>query len=235
MVVGRATVARMRRALTLLLVLIGLVAAAGGVASGHPFGPPPVAAFDVDGREVTMTWSAAEDDYTILGGALGLSPTAETFVFDTEGQPIAGPPPVGQQLDELAGQDTLHDYLAQNVRIRQEGQDCPLAVDTSRLSTQGVMFAATCPGPVTDLDVRITLLHDLHPAYRTVGLSGPNGVKTLFTQDAPQHVLAFAAAEPSGSAVGNLWGLVAAMIGIGAVGVWLVRRRGRAHAGQATT
>lgn len=221
----------MRRALTLLVILFGLLVADGGPALGHPFGPPPVARLDANGREVTIDWAAAEDDYTILGGALGVFQAKQTFVYDAEGQTVAGPPPTSQQLSQLANSAQLQSYVAEHISVRQEGADCPVQVDASQLAADGVELVATCPRAVTELEVGITLLQDLHPAYRTVGLIGDAGAKTLFTEAEPVRRLTFANADPgpfgSGWRTASLVLVALAMIGAVAAGV-LSRRRASA-------
>ncbi|MGW2113561.1 hypothetical protein [Streptomyces sp. NPDC001948] len=52
-------------------LLIGLAAAltllgAAGAAEAHPFGTPPVAQVEADGRDVEITWSAQRDDLDVL-------------------------------------------------------------------------------------------------------------------------------------------------------------------------
>lgn len=217
----------MPRATVLLIVVLGLLLVDGTPASAHPFGPPPVARLQASGRELTISWSAAEDDYTTLGGALGVLDAQQTFVYDADGQTVAGPPPTGEQLTRLAGSAQLREYLTEHVSVRQDGEDCALGVEASRLATEGVQFVAACPRPVADLEVRVTLLQDLHPAYRTVGLVDGAGTRTLFTESDPVRSLAFADAATSNAGWRTASAALVALVGAFVVGVVLRRRRTR--------
>ncbi|MFJ8854862.1 hypothetical protein [Streptomyces sp. NPDC102437] len=62
---------RTTRTLAACFLLIGLAAAltllgAAGTAEAHPFGTPPVAQVNADGRSVEITWSAQQDDLDVL-------------------------------------------------------------------------------------------------------------------------------------------------------------------------
>lgn len=217
----------MRRAVTSLTAVLATLLAGGAPAAAHPFGPPPVARLDASGREAVISWSAAEDDYTVLGGVLGVLDARQTFVYDADGRTVAGPPATGEQLAMLDGSDELRRYLVDNVSVRQGADDCPLRVEGSRLASDGVELVATCPRPVAELVVGITLLHDLHPAYRTVGLVGDAGTRTLFTASEPVRTISFGAPGAPGTASSAAW-VVLALVGLasaGGAGLWLRRRR----------
>lgn len=180
-------------------VAIAIALAAPARADAHPFGPPPVARITSEGHELRIAWSAAEDDYAVLGGALGVLTSRETYVYDASGASVAGPPATSEQMLRLGASSELEDYVRSHVNVRQAGVRCPVVVDASRLAAKGADVRATCPSPVGEVDLELTLLQDLDPAFRTVGLVEGSG-RTLFTSAEPVQVLDVGVAEPQQSA-----------------------------------
>jgi hypothetical protein len=130
-------------------------------AQAHPFGPPLSARLDVDGAEITVTWTAAEDDWINLGEFLG------AFTEQTDQTGGTGDQLTGAEL--LAQSDNLPSYFLSHFVIEQDGQPCQGQVTQLQdLVTLGVQLVYTCPQPVSTVDLTVTTLTDINEAYRTV-------------------------------------------------------------------
>ncbi|MFY1637891.1 hypothetical protein ACN27F_32230 [Solwaraspora sp. WMMB335] len=171
MLLGVATAA-------LLVPAAQVTAAAPAVA--HPFGPPATALVDVAGTEVTITWQAAEDDWVALGQSLGAFEDPSAGAVDTT--------LTGEQ--KLARSPAVNRYLTDRIAITQAGRTCPVTLlPLQDLLRQGARLRFDCPEPVTEIEVRLAALTDLHTAYRTVLTSdGPmTPSQALFTSAAATH------------------------------------------------
>lgn len=130
-------------------------------ADAHPFGPPLAARMGVDGAEVTVTWTAAEDDWVNLGEFLGAF-TGQTDQTDGSGEQLTG-------AELLARSDNLPSYFLSHFVIEQDGQPCPGQVTGMQdLVTLGAQMVYTCPQPVTTVELTVTTLTDINENYRTV-------------------------------------------------------------------
>lgn len=169
-----------------LLVVASIVLVATPV-SAHPFGPPLTAELTTSEDTVVVRWAAAEDDWVTLGRAVG--------AFDEQLPDDDGGP--GEQvtraddgqvtgLERLRRSRSVQAYLLDHVAIRQGGAPCTGRVtDTDDLLGRGAELTFRCRTTVSDVDVRITALTDLHEAYRTVATAG--GTRQLYTRAAPVH------------------------------------------------
>lgn len=209
----------------LLLVVLATVVVPGR-ARAHPFGPPPTMTVEVAEERMTLQWQAAGDDLAALAGALGLVAASQTFVYDADGNLESGPPPEAEQLAGVASAPELDDYLASHVAVRTADTTCPVAVDSGDFPDH-VRYEVDCPGLSSEVELQVTLLQDLHPAYRTVATATASGDRVVLTGEEPAATLAVAAAtaDPAGT---NLLGFV--ILGLAASTVvagawWLVTPR----------
>jgi hypothetical protein len=218
-----------RRRVALLGAAVAVVVTAGP-AVAHPFGPPPTAQVSADGAQITIDWTATPDDAVAIGELLGLMPEGSMAAYRQDSATQVAP----SRADEAAfsAAPELHDYLTEHIVVLQDDQPCPAQVPPiPDFVHDGARVVVTCPGPGTQVDLRITMLHSLHPAYRTfaVGEDSEPG-ESVFTVEAPQHTWRFgeAAAPPTtlraAMIAGGIAGAVASA-GLVAVVAWRRRRR----------
>ncbi|MBB5787622.1 hypothetical protein [Jiangella mangrovi] len=148
-------------AIAAVIPAAGVAVMAAPTAEAHPFGPPLSARLDVDGAEVTVTWTAAEDDWVNLGEFLG------AFTGQTDQNGGGGEQLTGAEI--LSQSDNLPSYFLSHFVIEQDGQPCQGQVTQLQdLLTLGAQLVYTCPQPVTTVDLTVTTLTDINEAYRTV-------------------------------------------------------------------
>jgi hypothetical protein len=204
-----------------LLTVQGLVPAAA-----HPFGPPPVAEVTVDGDEVTVRWSAADDDLFALGRVSGAMDSAQVFVYE-DGAPVADPN--GGSSTPWLATTAVANYLGSHIAVRHAGGSCSLkGAATDVIKTQGVQLRYSCGSEVDVVQVRITALTELDQAYRTVSMT-PGGQRALHTSDNPTRTLDL---RPSvdpvvGTAALAPNAVLAVLLLSGAIGVAVFCRRPR--------
>ena len=215
--------------LTRLLVVLSLAAALvwlGDPATAHPFGQPPQAVVTAEGRDVTVRWQAPPDDTRALGAAVGALPEGGTsvFEFDDEGNAVQR-----DGADEAGFGDSpaLREYLREHIDVSQEGSPCPVEdVRAGDMLAQGATLTFTCPEIVSEAELAVTMLTDVHPAYRTVSYVGDASRGVLHTRDDPAQTLDF---DGGGSGT-PLVVPVAATVGVLVVGLLVAglrRRRSR--------
>jgi hypothetical protein len=196
----------------LVVLVFGLVASSSAApAIAHAFGDPPRAWLGSQGREVTLDWVAEADDAAAVGHAIGLLPIEAVWAFIEE---VPEEEPTPAQTRALSASPDLRDYLLEHVSIRQGGRRCDgVAEPAVDFIADGARLRFTCPDPVTVADVRITLLHDQDPAYRTFGVDGTDQL-TIHTVAQPEHRWDFARvpADGRGPAAVLIVGLVLAVI-----------------------
>jgi len=203
-----------------LLTVQGLVPAAA-----HPFGPPPVAEVTVDGDEVTVRWSAADDDLFALGRISGAMDGRQVFVYE-DGVPVADQN--GESSTPWMDTKAVADYLGSHIAIRHGGSSCALqGVDTDAIETRGAKLRYSCGSDVDVVQVRITALTDLDPTYRTMSTT-PGGQRALHTSDEPTRMLDLGrSTEPTGGTTTLLAGGGAASLLVAGASIALLRRRRR--------
>ncbi len=168
-------------AATLLLPVHGFTPAAA-----HPSGHTPVAEVTADGSQVTVRWSAPDEDLFALGQVSGAMRGPQVFVYE-DGAPAEGHH--GHSLAPWAGVPAVADYLTSHISVRQAGHACPLrSADTDAIETKGAMLRFACADDVADVQVEITALTDLDPSYRTAS-TAPGGDRALHTSDHPTRTL----------------------------------------------
>jgi hypothetical protein len=185
------------------LILVALVLATGGVwdlapALAHPFGTPPSAIISARNRSVFIEWQATADDAITVGVQIGLLPEELIRAY------LEGPTQVApSRADEewLSASPELRAYLLEHIQVSQNGRRCSATVQPI---TDFVHGSATvvheCPEPVETVEVRITMLHDAHPAYRTFAVATTDTVppQAVFSQSNPSHVWTFEPAAGAG-------------------------------------
>lgn len=218
--VGAVTVA--------VLVVVALGVAAEVPAGAHPFGPPTTASLVATDRELVVRLAIAPDDLQLLGGALGVLPNRRSVVVaaGADGEPDAAG---SDDASRLAASPALAAYLQDHVRLLQHGAPCVAQVDVGGLSTTGAEVRFTCPDVVTEVDLEVTVLTDLHEAYRTVvvGPAGAEPGRTLHTRADGVHTWRFGGSPAAdGAGTGRRAALVAVPLGAGAAATsWWARRR----------
>lgn len=205
--VAPAAAARRAGALAVVavVVVIAVAAVAGaltaaGPALAHPFGPPPTAVIGADGDVVSVAWTATPDDLLLIGERLGYLP-AGSAAASLEGAVQVAPSAVDSAA--LSAAPELRGYLEQRITVTQAGTVCPADVRPGLdFVTEGATLRFTCPAVADVVDLEITMLHDVHPAYRTfvVAAGGGDGQAAL-TVGAPAtgwDVRAGGPVEPAG-------------------------------------
>jgi hypothetical protein len=207
-----------------IVVLLGL-ALVPIPASAHPFGEPQTVRLSAEGSMVTLRWTAAPDDLILLGGAVGALPSRRTFVIDTS--PGSNPAQVGPSHAEMIeSSQKVAAYLADHLRVRQDGRECTPEMKLEGFVAEGARVVFACPRAVTDVDVEITMLTDLHDAYRTVALGDGTTTpdRALYTLQRPVQTWSFGTAGIRNNRNTGLqsWlavGAMAALVMVGA-GSW---------------
>lgn len=187
-------------------------------AFGHAAGPPPQATVSGAGSVVTIDWVAEPDDAAAVGVAVGLLPPEVVDAYLGRG-PIEDLPS-DAMLERLAQSPQLRAYLLANVTVTQAGAACRgEVVETEAFLTAGARLQFTCPAPVEQVELGITLLHDQDPRYRTFGVDGTIQ-STVHTSTQPTHTWdltgAAAGAGGAGRAAAWFWPL-AVLAGVGAL------------------
>lgn len=213
----------MPRIVPVSVIALLLTALSASPAIAHPFGPPPQAAVVAEGATVTVTWSAEPDDLFSLGQATGALAQRQTFVFD-DGVPVDsdGAASIDEQ---IAAAPEIQDYLGSHILVRQDAAGCPLRdVSTELINDAGARLTYDCPEPVEAVELEVTALTDLDPAYRTVGL-GAGGARTLHTSTEPVQLLSLIQGDDDTAGGFSVLGGVLTAAVVGAVGVVALRRR----------
>jgi hypothetical protein len=211
----------------------------GGTASAHPFGDPQTADITSTATGLQVQWKASPDDVTALAITLGVLDQMRTFVFD-DGALV---PEESDDADgvKLAEAPEFEAYLLKHLAASVDGVDCTGDLQpVTDVAAEGAIVDFDCGGPVTSADVRITMLTDIHEAYRTMAY-GPDDALQAYSVDAESFTWQFregadqpaGEASPSGpstaasSAALQLGGIGLAVVVV-AGGVVVVRRARRA-------
>jgi hypothetical protein len=212
---------------TLLLLVVALLAATAGPAAGHASGELPHARLSADGELVQVELTMAADDAALIGEVVGL--LGEGAMDAYLGGPIERLP-TEAEIRRFSTSPELQGYLLEHVEVRQDGRACPGAArPTADFLTDGAVLRFDCPAEVVEADVRITVLHEQDPAYRTYSVDGTVQY-AVHSPSEPEHRWDFTVAREAGATAipPGLWAaLVAIVLAIGAV---LVRLTGRASA-----
>ena len=186
---------RVLQAPLLLVVAFVCVLVVSRPAHAHPFGPPQtvtIARGDSEGV-VRVHWRpGAVDDFSYLAVGIGL-------VAEDRTQGRAGLFYARTDAETLARSPEFVHYLEQHIVADVAGGPCPVDVEVSEhLVGGGVDLDFACGVDVDAVDLQVSMLTDLHPAYRTLA-TGPYGQRQVYTADVTRHTWTFvaAAAGPS--------------------------------------
>lgn len=165
----------------------------------HPFGDPQTVEISASDGTVQVHWEVGgQDDLTLLAIHLGVLPEDRimldgAIVYD-EGDG-----------DLLAEAPELEDYLLDHIGVSAGDQACAGEVTTvgDLTADEGADLSFTCPVDAATATVTVTMLTDLHPAYRTLA-TGPDGQRAAYSRTQDSHewtlpVTAGAAATTSGT------------------------------------
>lgn len=208
----------------------------GSTASAHPFGDPQTADITSTETGLQVQWKASPDDVTVLAITLGVLDQMRTFVYE-DGVLV---PEESDEADgvKLAEAPEFETYVLEHLVASVDGVDCPgQLLPVADVAAEGATVDFDCGGPVPAADVRITMLTDIHEAYRTMAY-GPDDALQAYSVDADSFTWQFpqgagASAGPASSSgpssaassaafqLGGI-GLAVAVI---AGGLVLVRRR----------
>ncbi|MEV0136015.1 hypothetical protein AB0H83_47200 [Dactylosporangium sp. NPDC050688] len=217
---------------TLLAVFVVLVLPAPP-AQAHPFGDPQTVKLAADGdHAVRVRWNVGmTDDLTWLAVHLGDAP-GDRIMLDGAVRYETS------DAQALASSPDLDGYLLEHIRVTAGGAPCSGSVlDKQNLVTDGVTLAFRCGRPIDRATVSVTMLTDLHPAYRTMA-TGPNGQRFAYSSGQPSHDWTFnmAAADSATtsklgrSVVVQMSSMLSIVAAIAMGVVWLRRRSPRRSA-----
>lgn len=149
-----------------LLIGAAAFAAATTPAFAHPFGPPPTAQVSAEGRRIIIDWTATPDDAVAIGELLGVMPEGSVELYRQEAAAQAAPS--ARDEARLAASPELAAYLAEHIAATQDGRACtPHVPPVADFVHEGARIVLTCPRPVTQVELKISMLHEIHEAYRT--------------------------------------------------------------------
>lgn len=172
---------------TVLLVAAAALLAVAGPALAHPFGPPPTALVSARGNSVFVEWAAAADDAIAIGEVIGLF--EEGTAREYWESPVQVAPPAHKD-EELSAAPGLRDYLLEAIQVHQGDELCDGTVQPiTNFASDGARVVYRCPAEVTTVSLRISMLHDVHDAYRTFAISEGDAepAQAVFTLSQPEH------------------------------------------------
>jgi hypothetical protein len=195
-------------------------------ATAHPFGPPPTAWVTHEDDQVGVVWDAAYDDLLALGEHLALFREGTSDRFREAETQVA---PSRSEEESLERSDELRDYVTERVAVHQGDVRCEPRLAVDELASHGVRTVHRCPQPVDRVRIEITMLHDVHPAYRTFALAEREtpGPLAVFSVDQPAHevdLTALDAGEAGGITRVEQAGIVGFLVLVGAGAAWGFRR-----------
>jgi hypothetical protein len=214
-----AATPRMLFATAFAAALAGVVLLAlPGVAAAHGSLVVPTIRLDADGATVTARWSAAEDDAAAIAVGLGLAPRealldhlAALAALDEADDPQPLIDRLVAQVDQerLAGAPELDAYLLQTIVVAQDGVACEPRVGPTDDFLSGVAeLTFTCPEPIEEIDLTVTVLLDQDPTHRTFSNDG-SGEVALHSAITPTQTWSLA-----GGGTGGLGLLLALVVGL---------------------
>jgi hypothetical protein len=187
---------------------------------GHAAGVPPHARLQAEGRVVHVELTSASDDAALIGSSLGLLPEGSMEWYLGESHDA---PPTDEELRAFSASPELREYLLEHVEVRQDGERCAGQAEPAEdFVLDGAELRFACPEPVEEVDVRITILHDQDPAYRTHTVDGTIQSYT-HTSTHPEHRWDFTLAQSEQRSVpAGLWlGLATVVLAaLGLLGRW---------------
>lgn len=203
------------------------LAVAAPAASAHPFGPPPTALVSAEGHRVVVEWAASLDDAMVVGMSIGVLDDGSLERY-LEG-PVQTAPSAAKE-GELSASEELRQYLLDRIGVVQDGRSCAGSVaPVDSFMEDGARVIYECPEPVTVVDLRIAMLHEVHEAYRTFAFTEGGGepLQSVFTTEQPEQRWDFAATSGGASedAAGWIPAIVVGLGGLAGAGAFTWRRR----------
>jgi hypothetical protein len=209
---------------TLLLLVVGLLAGSAIPAAGHASGELPHARLSADGEVVEVELTMAADDAALIGEVVGQLGDGAMDAY------LGGPIerlPTEAEIRRFSASTELRRYLLEHVQVQQDGRPCAgEARPVADFLTEGAVLRFDCPEEVVEADVRITVLHDEDPAYRTYSIDGTVQY-AVHSPTEPEHRWDFTVAREAGAGAipSALWAALAAIVAaIGAILVRVTRR-----------
>ncbi|GGO70858.1 hypothetical protein [Nocardioides deserti] len=195
-------------------------------AEAHPFGDPQtveVSRDDSDPHRVLVRWNVGmTDDLSVLAIGLGLVPEERVMldgaiIFEDSDAAV------------LQASARFDAYLLERILVHSDERGCTGEIlRKDEVADQGVLIGYSCADPVTSAEVEVTMLTDLHPAYRTLA-TGLRGQRAVYDSENPVHEWTFAATAEeaaTGRSAAVQMGAVVGGIGLVAGLAQLHRRRG---------
>jgi hypothetical protein len=221
-------VRRTRRGLAWLAGLVGVVTALAPAvpAAGHASRELPQAQLSAEGPVATVELQLAADDAAYLGELLGLLPEGSMLAYLEDATTTL---PTDAEVAAFSRSEQLRAYLLEHVVITQSGRACAgEALPAADFLHDGAVVRFACPEILTEASVRITLLHEQDPAYRTFSVDGTSQY-ALHSPRQPEHPWDFTLAAAQDPVPPVLWaGLAGVLVTLSALLV-LVPRAARAR------
>jgi hypothetical protein len=153
-------------------------------AAAHASRDLPQAQLSAEGSVATVELQLAADDAAYLGELLGLLPEGSMLAY-LEDAPATLPS--AAEVAAFSSSEQLRSYLLDHVVITQSGRACAgEALPAADFLTDGAVVRFACPEILTQASVRITLLHEQDPAYRTFSVDGTSQY-ALHSPRQPEH------------------------------------------------
>lgn len=187
-----------------MAALVLLLSCAAAPALAHPFGPPPTARIWADDSRVVIDWTAAPDDTAAIGVEVGVLSEQAVDAFLEESPAMVAPP--AADLATLDSSEELRTYLLEHIQVLQGGRRCDAELaPVNDFIHRGATVVHSCPRPVVDVEVVITMLHSRHEAYRTFAFSRDRTEpdQAVFTVASPSHTWVFG--EGDAAPAGRGW------------------------------
>jgi hypothetical protein len=201
------------------VVAAGVLLALPSPATAHGSLVVPTIRLDAEAATVTARWSAAEDDAAAIAVGLGLAPRealldhlAALAALDDGDDPQPLIDRLIAQVDQerLAGAPELDAYLLETILVAQDGTPCDGQVaPTDDFLTGAAELTFTCPEPVDEIELTVTVLLDQDPTHRTFSNDG-SGEVALHSAVTPTQTWSLA-----GGGSGGLGLLLALVVGLG--------------------
>jgi hypothetical protein len=217
--VASATPRPLLVAIIVVVAAVGVVVARPSPATAHGSLVVPTIRLDAAATTVTARWSAAEDDAAAIAVGLGLAPRealldhlAALAALDDSDDPQPLIDRLIAQVDQerLAASPELDAYLLETIVVTQDGTACDGQVaPTHDFLTGAAELTFTCPEPVDEIDLTVTVLLDQDPTHRTFSNDG-SGEVAMHSAATPTQTWSLA-----GGGSGGLGLLLALVVGLG--------------------
>ena len=183
---------------------------------------------------MTIDWSSAPDDAIAIGERLKVLPAGSTQAY-REGADVTQVAPSRTSEQQLAKSPQLREYLLKRITTTQDGRPCPAQVAPMQdFVANGARIVASCPRPVSEVDITIAMLTDIHEAYRTFAVGQKSSpAQFVYTLQQPSQRWRFgAAAAQQAPEQGGVPLIAAAAVLLAALaaGLWWTWRGRRSRA-----